>query len=159
MTMTQRSTNYLLFAVAVVVHLIVIGFVLIVIGFSYLPESTFQLAKESRLPKWIALPSGLDRNDVSIEMSYYIRPWGSIAKFTLRDSKQRVLEKVDGKVKCGHPIQLRNPPSGFAPDYPSYEIIAVKGVTEIIEHRKPEPIVYITDDPAVLKEISGVGCG
>ena len=45
-----------------------------------------------------------------------------------------------------------------ASGYPSYEVITVNGVIEIIEHRKLEPIFYITDDLAVLKEL-GVGAG
>ncbi len=38
----------------------------------WIPESTFELASESRLPKWITLPPGLTRADVSTTMSYYI---------------------------------------------------------------------------------------
>ena len=133
LTKNQRTTMHVLVG-AVIVLLI------IVIGFSYLPESTFQLANESRLPKWITIPSGLDRNDVSISMSYYNSPLGGSAKFTLRDSKQRVLEKVNGRLKCRYPIELTNSLSGLAPDYPSYEEITVNGVTEIIEHKRSEPI-------------------
>ena len=50
-------------------------------GCEWFPESTFALASESRLPKWITLPPGLTRADVSIKMSYYIKPWGSSATF------------------------------------------------------------------------------
>ena len=48
------------------------------------------------------------------------------------------------------------PPPGFPPGYPAYEVITVNGITDIIEHRKMEPIFYVTDDPAVWKEL-GVG--
>jgi len=126
------------------------------IGCAWFPESTFELASESRLPKWITLPPGLTRADVSITMSYYIKPWGSSATFILKDTKGQTLKKVDAKVKGLEPLQLKHPPPGFPPGYPSYELITVNGVTEIIEHRKPEPIFYITDDPAVWKEL-GVG--
>ena len=44
--------------------------------------------------------------------------------------------------------------SGFPAGYPVYEIIAVGGKTEIIEHRKMEPVFYVTDDPAVWAEFS-----
>jgi hypothetical protein len=54
------------------------------------------------------------------------------------------------------PNQLKHPPPGFPPSYPAHEVITVNGITEIIEHRKMEPIFYITDDPAVWKEL-GVG--
>src|SRR5271163_1330751 len=35
------------------------------IGCEWFPESTFELASESRLPKWITPPPGLTRADVS----------------------------------------------------------------------------------------------
>jgi hypothetical protein len=126
------------------------------VGCEWLPESTFELASESRLPKWITLPSGLTRADVSITMSYYIKPWGSSATLILRDKKGQVLTKVNGKLKGSEPLQLKHPPQGFPPGYPAYEVITVKGLTEIIEHRKQEPVFYITDDRAVWKEL-GVG--
>lgn len=126
------------------------------IGCAWFPESTFELASESRLPKWITLPQGLTRADVSLTMSYYVKPWGRSATFILKNTKGQTLKKVDGKVKGLEPFQLKHPPHGFPPGYPSYELITVNGVTEIIEHRKPEPIFYITDDPAVRKEL-GVG--
>jgi hypothetical protein len=128
------------------------------IGCEWFPESTFQLASESRLPKWISIPSGLTRADVSLTMSYYIRPWGSSATFILRDTRGQVRTKVDGRVKRSGPFQLKHPPQGFPPGYPAYEVITVKGITEIIEHRKQEPTFYVTDDPAVWKEL-GVGVG
>jgi hypothetical protein len=123
------------------------------IGCAWFPESTFELASDSRLPKWITLPPGLTRADVSIEMSYYTAPWGSSATFILRDTKGHTLKKVEGKVKGLEPLQLKHPPPGFPPGYPSYEIITANRVTDIIEHRKPENIFYITDDPAVWKEL------
>ncbi|MGA8154421.1 MAG: hypothetical protein WB952_25985 [Terriglobales bacterium] len=126
------------------------------IGCGWFPESTFELASESRLPKWITLPTGLTRADGSITMSYYVMPWGRTATFILRDKKGQVRTKVKGKVEGLEPIQLKHPPQEFPPGYPSYEVITVNGMTEIIEHRKLEPVFYITDDPAVWKEL-GVG--
>ncbi len=83
-------------------------------------------------------------------------PWGSSATFTLRDKKGQVLTKVHGKTRGLGPDYLKHPPPGFPPGYPSYSVITANGITDIIEHRKPEPIFYITDDPAVCKEL-GVG--
>ena len=126
------------------------------IGCEWFPESSFELASESRLPKWITLPPGLTRADVSITMSYYVMPWGRSATFILKDTKGKIRTKVNGKSRGLGPNQLKHPPHGFPPGYPAYEVITVNGITEIIEHRKPEPIFYITDDPAVWKEL-GVG--
>jgi hypothetical protein len=125
------------------------------IGCEWFPESTFELASESRLPKWITLPPGLTRADVSITMSYYyVLPWGrGGATFILQDTKGQIRTRVRGKQKDLGPFQLKHPPPGFPPSYPSYEIITVNGITDIIEHRKMEPIFYVTDDPAVWKEL------
>jgi hypothetical protein len=138
-------------AMPLVVALIILG---TTTACEWFPESTFQLASDSRLPKWITLPPGLTRKDVSITMNYYVPLWGSrSATFTLQDTKGKTLKKVSGKVKGSEPFELKNPPSGFPPGYPSYEIITVGGTTDIIEHRRPEPIFYVTDDPAVWKDL------
>jgi hypothetical protein len=129
-----------------------------VAGCEYFPEATFRLANESRLPRWFAIPPGGARADVSITMSYYVKPWGRTATLVLQDATDKVLKKVYGKVACGDPFQLKNPPQGFPSGYPSYERITVNGMTEMIEHRRAEPIFYISDDPAVWKEYAAVGC-
>jgi len=86
-------------------------------------------------------------------MDYYIKLSGHSATFILRDAKGQKLAKVKGTLKGLEPLKLKNPPPGFPPDYPSYAIITVNGVTEIIEHRQMEPIFYIADDPAVWAEL------
>jgi hypothetical protein len=129
---------------------------LAIVGCEYFPESTFQLASESRLPKWITLPPGLTRADVSITMNDYVSPLGRSATFILQDKKGRTLTKIAGKDKGTEPLQLKNPPRGFPPGYPAYEVVTVNGITDIVEYRKPEPIFYVTDDPAVWKELGVV---
>jgi len=132
---------------------VTITFLSLAIGCEWFPESTFELASESRLPKWITLPPGYTRADVSITMNYYVKPWGRTATFILRDRNGKTLAKVGGKERGLEPNYLKHPPPGFPPGYPSYEVITVRNMTEIIEHRKEEPIFYITDDPAVRKEL------
>ena len=87
-------------------------------------------------------------------MSYYT--WGS-AGFILQDARGQTLEKVDGMVKCQN-FRLKNPPQGFPPGYPAYAVISAKGTTEMIEHRKMEPVFYMTDDPTAWKEYRAFGC-
>jgi len=125
-------------------------------GCEYFPEATFELANESRLPKWFSLPPGLARPDVSVTMSYYVKPWGRTATFTFHDMKNRTLAKIDGKVKDTEPLHLKSSPQSDTPGYPSFEVITANGMTEIIEHKKMEPIFYITDSPAVWSEFMGV---
>jgi hypothetical protein len=38
-------------------------------------------------------------------------------------------------------------------DYPQYFAVTVDGITDIVEHKKMEPIFYMTDDPAIWKEL------
>ena len=144
-----RSGRYLFVGLAVAI----LASPIIIKGCEMFPESSFQLASESRLPKWIALPPNLTRSDVSITMSYYTWPG---AGFVLQDAKGRTLEKVDGWVTCSD-FRLKNPPQGFPSGYPIYAEIIVKGTAELIEHRKMEPVFYVTDDPAVWQEYRAVG--
>src|SRR5271157_6266211 len=146
----RRIDKYLLFFVALTISGSAI------VGCEYFPESTFELASESRLPKWITLPPGHTRADVSITMSLYDSLWGSDVKIILQDEKKQTLTKVYGTEKGRGPLYLKHPTQGFPPGYPAYEVITVNGITDIVEHRKMEPIFYITDDPAVWKEL-GVG--
>ena len=146
----RRIDKYLLFFAG----LTILGSA--IVGCEYFPESTFELASESRLPKWITLPPGLTRADVSITMSLYYSFWGGNVKFILQDKKGGTLTKVYGEANGRGPLYLNHPPQGFPPGYSAYEVITINGITDIVELRKPEPIFYITDDPAVWKEL-GVG--
>jgi hypothetical protein len=150
MAKIPRIVRYLLYAAVALVACTIVYH-----GCRTFPESSFQLASESRLPKWITLPPGYTRSDVSITMSYFI--WSG-AGFVVRDEKGETLEKVDGSMKCSN-FQLRNPPPGFPPGYPAYTEIVVKGTSEMIEHRKMEPVFYVSDDPAVREEYRTAGCG
>jgi hypothetical protein len=133
----QLITRYLLVGVAAATLASTIT------GCEYFPESTFRLANESRLPKWFAIPPELARADISITMNYYVTPWGRTATFVLQNSKGKVLKKLHGSDACNKPFELKNPPQGFPAGYPAYELVMVNGTTEMIEHRKMEPIFYI----------------
>ena len=128
-------------------------------GCGFLPEASFQLASDSRLPKWITIPTGLTRADVSLTMNYYVKPWGRSAQFVLRDKNGRIIKKEDGKMRCKEPFQLKNRSQGLSSDYPAYEAITVNGITEIIEHRRMEPIFYVTDNQDLWKQYDSIGCG
>ena len=66
-------------------------------GCSYLPESTFDLARESRLPPWFTLPVDLSRADVTVTMSYDISTAGATATFRLQSAKRMfTLAEVNG---------------------------------------------------------------
>ena len=67
--------------------LLVVAF-LTIKGCELFPEATFELASDSRLPKWVILPPGLTRANVSLTMSYYMVPLRR-AKFILQDKNER----------------------------------------------------------------------
>ena len=110
-------------------------------------ESSFQLASESRLPRWDALPPGLTRTDVSVTLNLYttLLPGANDAKFILKNGEGKKLAELNGKVKCQYPYLHWS--------YPGYEAVVVNGTTEILEFRRMEPIFYVNDDPAIRKEI------
>jgi hypothetical protein len=151
-TLIQRIKRYRLLAILLVIVFLTIK------GCELFPEATFTLANDSRLPKWVTLPPELTRANASLTMNYYAVPW-STAQFILRDKNGHILKKENGKMRCRVPFELENPPQGFPSGYPIYEAISVNGIREIIEHRKMEPIFYVTDDTAVWKQYESIGCG
>jgi hypothetical protein len=141
----RRSLNKLFIA-------ILASLCLLQVGCGHFLESSFELAPESRLPKWFSLPGGLSRVDVTVMLDFYSAP--NSVTFTLRDVKKgRILSEVNASWS---PLKLEHPRPGFPAGYPEYSLITINGITEIIEHRRMEPIFYITDDPAVWSQL-GVG--
>ena len=85
-------------------------------------------------------------------MDYYGGPSDGTATFTLRDARtNRKLADAEGTLRTSEPLNLENVKGRLI--YPSYEIITVGKTTEVIEHRKMEPIFYVTDDPSVLSKL------
>jgi len=114
-------------------------------------ESSFELASESRLPKWFQVPEGLVRGDLKVTLDYYTD--GSAVFKLYRKDNMFALDKVKGKVRGNKPIRLKNLPLDFPKNYPMYQVITISGITEAIEHRKLQPIFFITDDSKILKEL------
>ena len=112
-------------------------------------ESNFRIASESRLPRGLAIPPGLTRADVSVTLDFYTM---GQAKFTLRDKSGKKLTTVTGKTK-GDPMYLRTTPQAPAPRRPVYALVVINGITEIIENRRADDIVYVTDDPGIREEL------
>jgi len=113
-------------------------------------ESSFRLSSESRLPKWFA-SAAVPRDEATVTMDYYTGGLGRTARFILRDGKGRLVAAGVGQLEGYSPLTVegRTGPDG----HPSYEIITVDGITDVIEHRRMEPIFYITDDPVVRQNL------
>jgi hypothetical protein len=86
-------------------------------------------------------------------MSYYVKSMGRTATFKLLGPKKEKLKEVNGTQRGLHPTESGSRMAGELPVYPLYEVITVNGITEAIEHRRMEPIFYVTDDPAILAKL------
>lgn len=111
-------------------------------------ESRFDLAQSSRFPKWVQLPQGESRDSVTVTLYYYLsilqKP---IAVLVVRDIKTgNKLMELSGTRRY-HPMSEAR---GIT-QYPIYQVIKINGIDEVVEHKKQEPIFYLSDDPLLSK--------
>jgi hypothetical protein len=118
-------------------------------GCGLFAEASFNLSSDSNLPRWYSLPAESSRTNITVHMSYFVKSSGRTATFTITNLKTNKTKKYHGTLRGLEPIYLKQSKTGR----PSYEVITVDGITEVIEHRKMEPIFYIVDNPAILKEL------
>lgn len=111
-------------------------------------EAAFELAAESRVPKWFVLSKDLSRSEVRVRMGYYTRPHGGMARVTLLSANGEEMAEVSGLVRDLKPQRRQ----GQLENYPIYEVITANGITEVIEHRGG-PVFYMVDDPAVKADL------
>jgi len=83
------------------------------------------------------------------------------AVFELRDKRGALIEKVSGRF-CWHPAMnsRKNKYGGFDPGtYPSYSVIRTARGTEVLEHREAGPVLYISDDEILRRQVmEGAAC-
>ena len=110
-------------------------------------ESEFTLADESPLPVWLEpLPDGYSRDDVKVIIQYYSPPWNVDDTVVMVKTGFRTLEKKTGDGEY-HPEYLKWAKEDWANRrYPAYYTVTIDGTTEIIEHKKMEPIFYVSDE-------------
>lgn len=94
----------------------------------------------------------MNRSDLNVTLDYYIGPGGRTATVKLYDKSGSRLKKVSGKQMGLHPLTFTPHVLGQPLPRPSYEVITFDGVVDIVEHRKMEPVFYMTDDPAVWEK-------
>ncbi len=116
-------------------------------------ESSFELAPESRLPHWFSIPPGYGRKDLTVKIYYYSPPppfgtYNLKAELLGPPPVHKVLERKVGKQRW-HPYSERR---GYQ-SYPSYMIESVNGIEEVVEHKKMEPLFYISDDSNLVDEM------
>lgn len=113
-------------------------------------ESEFDLAKESPLPSWIEpLPKGCTRNDVIMRLQYWSSPWDvNDVVLTATCGTKNLLNKTG---RSERPKEWYSWAKEDWPmrHYPSFNLITVDGKTEVILHKKMEPIFYVSDQQAI----------
>ena len=132
---------------------LLMGTFLLLTGCEPSPESTFQLAPDSRLPKWFSMPPNLTRPQVTAELNYYVTSVGTTVTVTFFGPQHKVLEEVKGVRAGDAPRQVSEVKPGSSRDYPMYAVITANGLTDVVEHRKMEPIFWLTDDPKIWAEL------
>ncbi len=118
-------------------------------------ESEFTLAAQSRVPRWFSLPTGVPRSEVTVVLVYYTAPimGPPMAEVTLRSSRGETLNKVVATLS-GEPQGLEPQSGSNRIPYPIYEVLTANGITEVIEHRRMEPMFYIHDDLEIRRKLA-----
>ena len=126
-------------------------------------ENSFQLVPESRLPKWLTVPSGYRREQLEVWVTDHVPLTALVDDVVVRAADHqsgRLLITLTGR-RCEHPRidqVKRNQWGGFDPgtQLPGFTIIIVNSVMEVIKHDPPGHEdggwFAITDDDAVVKE-------
>ena len=103
------------------------------------------------MPRFIRVPNEVVRQRLSLRMGYYSAPWGEWAQFQLVDNNGNQLDSVTAKFGPGWRANQENPDGHL--QYPSYSVLVARGISDVIEHRKMEPIFYVTDDPNIKAKL------
>jgi hypothetical protein len=121
-------------------------------------ESKFELAQDSRIPKWFDIPKNKTRSDLVVKAEYYSSFHGGKLVFKLyekghffADQTFTISTQSGADLKS---VQLNKDSGTSKKGYPRYKVLTINGRTDIIEHRKMEPIFYTTDDPVVWEELA-----
>jgi len=117
-------------------------------------ESSFTLSDDSRLPVWFELREGLHRSDVTVTMHYYIDSNGRVAILELRERDGQLIKKITGELVGLQPTRVTGNSSSSG--YPLFEVLNADGQTEVLEHKKMEPVFYIVEDRKVLTDLLDV---
>jgi hypothetical protein len=121
-------------------------------------ESVFELESGSRLPRWFELPPGAKRADVSVSLTYYTPLFGDhrSATLTLRERSGRTLDEVTAVVDGPEPQTVPPHAATGAIPYPRYEVLSARGIKEVVEHRRMEPIFRINEQDQVRRKLGVV---
>jgi hypothetical protein len=118
-------------------------------------ESEFHLAKDSKLPVWFQIPDGMNRQDLDVILTYYTTGPADITLIDIRDGKSKPIIKIKGE-NIHHPEYWAWAQEDWPNrSHPGFVVINVNGVSEIIEHKKMEPLFYVSNEATVQRTIAG----
>ena len=113
----------------------------------WFPESTFYLADNSRLPKWFKVPAGYDEKRLTVRIDYY-SPSKAFFFLGNENVKASLIDQLsDGNIldsKLGIKEYYPDPEVGSI-TYPIQFEIHIDGTTELVEHKKMEPVFYLAN--------------
>ena len=115
--------------------------------------TTFQLADDSRLPKWFTVPNGYSRSDLKMTIDFYTSPCffckNTVTTLYGPSPDNKEIMKIAGKGRW-HPLSDRDRYNKYPyTKLPYYYIITVDSIDEVFEKRQAGDRFYITDDPNI----------
>ncbi|MFZ0678542.1 hypothetical protein [Candidatus Binatus sp.] len=120
-------------------------------------EGYFNLAPDSRLPRWFTLPEGLTRDKVTLNETEYI----DHSVFTLYEGtgyppqgpllwSHKLAQVTAERQGATSLTEKTNENGGFdGNSYPLYEVMTANGIAELLEYKRMEPVFYISDDSEI----------
>ena len=107
-------------------------------------ESNFLLSEDSRLPKWVKLPIGYTRQEVTASLFLYNTPF---ARFILRGPAPERKKLMDVLIKANwHPVTIEELKKCKNFDLsPQYYAASYKGINDLIEFRCKGPVFWMAD--------------
>jgi hypothetical protein len=115
---------------------------------SRIPESEFDLRMESRLPKFIDPAGARSPQGYTARVEFYDSPHP--VRVIVRDSQRRTIFDARGGFRW-HPRDSYQGRGQIT--YPSHMVVSFPSGEDIFEQRAPEPILYISDDPALWQTL------
>ncbi len=118
-------------------------------GYGYV-ESSFRLASESRLPRWVSIPPNYTRKDISMTITLYSASPGGQAQVVAYGPPpmRRQITEMVGTYRQFTPSVVYEDDRS-----PYYAIISVDGEEEIFEQGHDKDLLYIVDSTTVSSDI------
>jgi len=113
-------------------------------------ESRFDLADDSPLPTWVLpLKEGCERKNMSVRLEYWSPLIDVDDVVLIANGKNCKSIKKTGRSQ--RPAEWWTLAQVDWPNrhYPSFNIVMIDGKSEIVEHKKMEPIFYIANEAAI----------